>query len=171
MRGKRIAWTRPSHRCQSPHVEGGINNRSVERRGPRPVSPKDRMKTTALSHCAAVPACYPTAPRSLPARLKQLTLTAAAALALVLAPVASAATSTFTVLQNLDYSTTGGSPSAGLVQGTDGALYGTTKYGGSGAVGTVFKLNPDGSGFTVLQNLDYYPAGGYPQSGLVQATD
>ncbi|KAF0175433.1 MAG: hypothetical protein FD161_3328 [Limisphaerales bacterium] len=41
------------------------------------------MKTTAPSHCAAVPACRTTAPRSLPARLKQLTLTAAAALALV----------------------------------------------------------------------------------------
>ncbi|MEQ2005442.1 MAG: choice-of-anchor tandem repeat GloVer-containing protein, partial [Limisphaerales bacterium] len=129
------------------------------------------MKTTALSHCAAAPACRTTAPRSLPARLKQLTLTAAAALALVLAPVASAATSTFTVLQNLDYSTTGGSPSAGLVQGTDGALYGTTQQGGSGAVGTVFKLNPDGSGFTVLQSLDLYTTGGYPAVGLVQGTD
>ena len=46
------------------------------------------MKTTALSHCAAVPACRTTAHRSLPARLKQLTLAAAALALVALLPVA-----------------------------------------------------------------------------------
>ena len=43
----------------------------------------------------------------------------------------------------------------GSIQGTDGALYGTAATGGSGGGGTVFKLNTDGTGFTVLQNFDY----------------
>jgi len=47
--------------------------------------------------------------------------------------------------------TTGSNPSSSLVQGTDGSLYGTAGGGGGGyGVGTVFKLNTDGSGFTVL---------------------
>jgi uncharacterized repeat protein (TIGR03803 family) len=58
----------------------------------------------------------------------------------------------FTVLANFD-STTGRYPYAGLIQGTDGALYGTAQAGGSNGSGTVFKLNPDGTGFTVLANL------------------
>lgn len=40
-------------------------------------------------------------------------------------------------------------PSAGLVIGPDGALYGTTVEGGSADYGTVFKINPDGSGLGV----------------------
>jgi len=77
----------------------------------------------------------------------------------------------FTVLQNLDFYTTGGHPYGGLVQGTDGALYGTTSYGGSSDYGTVFKVNPDGSGFTVIQNLDYDTTGAYPYGGLLRGTD
>ena len=52
-------------------------------------------------------------------------------------------------------------PYAGLVQGTDGALYGTAHQGGSSGYGTVFKLNTDGTGFTVLKNFDYSTTGGY----------
>src|SRR2546421_2873828 len=33
----------------------------------------------------------------------------------------------------------------GLLRGTDGALYGTTRQGGSAAQGVIFKVNPDGS--------------------------
>jgi uncharacterized repeat protein (TIGR03803 family) len=44
----------------------------------------------------------------------------------------------------------GSYPSAGLVQGTDGSLYGTTEEGGTNDSGTVFKINPDGTGFTTL---------------------
>jgi len=77
----------------------------------------------------------------------------------------------FTVLQNFDYSTTGAYPFGGLVQGTDGALYGAAYYGGTSGVGTVFKLNPNGSGFAVIQNFDYSTTGGYPWARLAQGTD
>jgi len=77
----------------------------------------------------------------------------------------------FAVLQNLDYYTTGGNPYAGLIQGTDGALYGTTSNGGSSQYGVVFKLDPDGTGFTVLQNFDYFTTGGYLYGGVIEGTD
>lgn len=41
--------------------------------------------------------------------------------------------------------TDGASPAAGLVQATNGILYGTTEVGGSGNAGTVFKITPNGS--------------------------
>jgi uncharacterized repeat protein (TIGR03803 family) len=33
---------------------------------------------------------------------------------------------------------------AGLVQGSDGNFYGTTRYGGAGGLGTVFRVTPAG---------------------------
>jgi uncharacterized repeat protein (TIGR03803 family) len=36
----------------------------------------------------------------------------------------------------------GGTPKAGLIFGRDGALYGTTEYGGTGGNGTVFEVTP-----------------------------
>jgi uncharacterized repeat protein (TIGR03803 family) len=76
----------------------------------------------------------------------------------------------FTVLLDFDGSTTGGYPMAGVMQGTDGALYGTASNGGSSGYGTVFKVNPDGSGFTVLRNFNNSKAA-YPYAGLMQGTD
>jgi uncharacterized repeat protein (TIGR03803 family) len=77
----------------------------------------------------------------------------------------------FTVVQDLDYSTTGGNPFGALTRGTDGTLYGATYNGGSTGGGTVYKLNPDGTGFTVIQNLDYYTTGGNPWGELMLGTD
>ncbi len=77
----------------------------------------------------------------------------------------------FTVLVNFDYSTTGSSPQGGLVQGTDGAFYGTARDGGSSVYGTAFKVNADGSGFTVLKNFDNSTTGGFPAGVLVKGTD
>src|SRR6185436_12307541 len=76
----------------------------------------------------------------------------------------------FAVLKNLsttgDIAETGGYPYSGVIQGTDGALYGTTNQGGSWDGGTVFKLNQDGTGHSVLRNLDVSTTGGYPYGGL-----
>ncbi|MBI4659958.1 MAG: hypothetical protein HY735_14045 [Verrucomicrobia bacterium] len=76
----------------------------------------------------------------------------------------------FTVLKDLDL-TTGAYAGAKPIQGTDGALYGTTVEGGSGGGGTVFKLNIDGSSFTVLKNLDFTSSGGSPNAALMQGAD
>jgi len=73
------------------------------------------------------------------------------------------------VLQHFNSDTGGGYPSGGLIQGTDGALYGTESGGRSGN-GTAFKLNRDGSGYTVLQNFDHDTTGAYIEAGLVQGT-
>ncbi len=77
----------------------------------------------------------------------------------------------FTVLKHFDNSTTGGYLYGGLMQGMDGALYGTASQGGSSGFGTVFKLNPDGSGFTVLKHFDNTATGGTPYAGLMQGAD
>lgn len=66
----------------------------------------------------------------------------------------------------------GANPYAGLIQATDGNLYGTTVSGGAGANGTVFMLTP-GSG---AERIVYAFAGGNsdganPYGGLLQATD
>jgi uncharacterized repeat protein (TIGR03803 family) len=60
-------------------------------------------------------------------------------------------------------------PYAGLVQGTDGNLYGTANEGGSSNAGTVFKITPTGS-LTALTSFTG-SNGGYPFAGLVQSTD
>ena len=42
-------------------------------------------------------------------------------------------------------------PTGPLVEGPDGAIYGTARQGGEGLGGAVFKLNKDGSNFEVVQ--------------------
>ena len=54
----------------------------------------------------------------------------------------------------------GSSPSAALVVGSDGFLYGTTDRGGSRGVGTVFRLARDGSAFLTLHEFSG-PDGAY----------
>jgi uncharacterized repeat protein (TIGR03803 family) len=49
--------------------------------------------------------------------------------------------------------TDGRMPRSALVEGADGALYGTTQNGGPGDYGTIFKLNTDGSGYKVLHSF------------------
>ena len=65
----------------------------------------------------------------------------------------------------------GRSPNA-LIPGTDGALYGTSSIGGSNRVGTVYRLNQDGSSWSVLHHFGSIPADGqYPQAGLGEGSD
>src|SRR6185295_2645227 len=76
-----------------------------------------------------------------------------------------------TILKSFSFSGgDGANPFAGLVRGSDGALYGTTYFGGSGGKGTVFKLNADGTGYALLQNFSG-PDGANPNAGLVQGSD
>jgi uncharacterized repeat protein (TIGR03803 family) len=67
-------------------------------------------------------------------------------------------------------STDGTSPQAGLLQGQDGALYGTALTGGRNNGGTVFRLNPNGTGFVVLRNFTGVGGDGKsPRATLVQS--
>jgi uncharacterized repeat protein (TIGR03803 family) len=76
--------------------------------------------------------------------------------------------------------TDGRQPYSGLVQATDGNLYGTTEYGSHDSntfAGTAFRITPNGT----LTTLDYFfctqtsiqfcPGGSAPYAGLVQGTD
>ena len=71
----------------------------------------------------------------------------------------------------------GAYPASGLIL-SGNILYGTAEYGGSADNGTVFAVNTDGSGFTILHSFtalspNYYTAtytnsdGAYPFAGLI----
>ncbi len=62
----------------------------------------------------------------------------------------------FVVLRHLDGSSDGATPSGGLIQASDGRLYGTTSRGGVNGGGTLFSLLPDGSDFRIL--ISFHPA-------------
>jgi hypothetical protein len=67
-------------------------------------------------------------------------------------------------------------PQAGLIQLADGFLYGTTSSttttGGVLHQGTVFKILPDGSNFTVIEAFAFDGDDAFnPQAGLIQAGD
>jgi uncharacterized repeat protein (TIGR03803 family) len=62
------------------------------------------------------------------------------------------------------------SPHAGLIQGTDGNLYGTTYQGGSNYAGTIFKIDTTGATFATLHSFAGSD-GAFPWAGLIQGTD
>jgi uncharacterized repeat protein (TIGR03803 family) len=96
--------------------------------------------------------------------LGKLILCAAAAIVL---PAQS-----FTTLHSFA-GTDGANPSAALVQGVDGDLYGTTYSGGANGYGTVFKIAPSGMLETVYSfcSLSGCADGVNPAAGLVLAPD
>ncbi len=65
--------------------------------------------------------------------------------------------------------TDGSYPYAGVIQATDGNLYGTASEGGVAGYGTVFKMTPQGS-LTTLHSFDGTD-GANPEAGLVEAVD
>jgi len=78
---------------------------------------------------------------------------------------------TLTTLVSFNISGNGGnSPYAGLVQGNDGSLYGTTYQGGTNGHGTIFKLTTNGT-FTSLYSFTGTNDGANPYAGLVQGAD
>jgi uncharacterized repeat protein (TIGR03803 family) len=79
----------------------------------------------------------------------------------------------FTTLASLDRSVSGASPQVGVIQGSDGYLYGTAAAGGTNNAatstnGTVFKMSTNGDliwavGFNYADG--YFPVGGLAQAG------
>ena len=97
------------------------------------------------------------------------------AYALLLALVATAIAlpaQTFTNLHSFD-GADGYQPVRGLVQATNGNLYGTTNLGGANSSGTVFKITPSGT-LTTLHSFCSQSGctdGGAPSTTLIQATN
>ncbi|HLI47338.1 MAG TPA: choice-of-anchor tandem repeat GloVer-containing protein [Chthonomonas sp.] len=60
---------------------------------------------------------------------------------------------TFSALHAFLINSDGVQPSANVIQGRDGALYGTAERGGANGLGVVFRVNPDGSNFQVIHNF------------------
>lgn len=76
----------------------------------------------------------------------------------------------YQILKGFGTGTDGNNPVAALIEGLDGALYGTNYFGGSFNGGTIFKLNKDGSNFTVLKHFAG-PDGKYARGKLTQGPD
>ncbi|HUD48046.1 MAG TPA: choice-of-anchor tandem repeat GloVer-containing protein, partial [Candidatus Baltobacteraceae bacterium] len=76
---------------------------------------------------------------------------------------------TLFTLASFNYSVTGGNPSAALVQGTDGNLYGTAPFGGANDYGTVFRMTTNGTLSTLVafDNAN----GTVPYAALAQGAD
>jgi uncharacterized repeat protein (TIGR03803 family) len=62
-----------------------------------------------------------------------------------------------------------GARPVGTLASSGGVLYGTTQIGGSAGVGTIFRMNTDGTGFTNLYNFTNSPDGAFPAAGVVLA--
>jgi uncharacterized repeat protein (TIGR03803 family) len=63
----------------------------------------------------------------------------------------------FVTLHNFDGTSDGGSPEVGKLSLSGDTLYGTAADGGSDGGGTVFKVNTNGTGFTVLHSFTGKP--------------
>lgn len=80
---------------------------------------------------------------------------------------------TLTTLDSFSPEPGGNNPLAGMIQATDGNLYGTTEYGGPENDGTIFKVTPAGTLSTLYSfcSLSSCLDGDQSFGSLVQATD
>ncbi|AZQ62302.1 T9SS type A sorting domain-containing protein [Flammeovirga pectinis] len=65
-------------------------------------------------------------------------------------------------------SLTGSSPSSGLLEASDGNLYGMTSLGGNFNKGVLFKYDINSSQLSVLKHFDGDTDGGHPKGGLLE---
>jgi uncharacterized repeat protein (TIGR03803 family) len=67
----------------------------------------------------------------------------------------------------------GSNPTTGMVQATNGNLYGTTYWGGNSNNGTFFEITPSGTHTTLYSFCSQSECtdGAHPNSGVIQATD
>ncbi len=81
----------------------------------------------------------------------------------------NASTDIYTVKHFFD-ETDGGQPSYGLIQASDGLLYGVTDLGGDNDAGVIFKIDPANGNFTKIHDF-YWWTGTWPSGTLLQASD
>jgi uncharacterized repeat protein (TIGR03803 family) len=78
----------------------------------------------------------------------------------------------YAVLHSFDWPVDGAFPQGGVIEATNGALFGTAFEDGTNSFGTVFTLNKDGSGFTVLHHFSRLNGdGSHPSAALLQGSD
>jgi uncharacterized repeat protein (TIGR03803 family) len=65
----------------------------------------------------------------------------------------------------------GRQPMAAPIEGNDGALYGTTYFGGGAAVGAIYRVGKDGSGYTIIHRFTNSVSGGNPSARLLAGQD
>jgi uncharacterized repeat protein (TIGR03803 family) len=116
----------------------------------------EKIVLPTIAHCQRLKSCRTSAALML------------ATLMLAVAATTGATAQTFQTLHSFDR-TDGSAPYAGLVQATNGDLYGTTLAGGHYSFGTVFKITPSGT-LTTLHGFNDAD-GEYPYAGLIQATN
>jgi uncharacterized repeat protein (TIGR03803 family) len=81
--------------------------------------------------------------------------------------------SEYAVIHRFDPVNGGGRhPGAGLLPGNDGVLYGTTEFGGHYGFGVVFRVQPDGTAYTILHHFGSAPDDGrHPRAPLTRSAD
>jgi uncharacterized repeat protein (TIGR03803 family) len=77
----------------------------------------------------------------------------------------------FSLLHTFTVGTDGAAPNGKLLHASNGVLYGTTVIGGVSNVGTLFRLNTDGSDFAVVHSFGGVGDGQRPFAGLIEASD
>ena len=78
--------------------------------------------------------------------------------------------STYSVVFNYTAAATGNQPVGGIVQASNGKIYGTTNVGGANNLGVLFEFNPIGNTYSVLSTMAS-TLGANPQAALIQASN
>jgi uncharacterized repeat protein (TIGR03803 family) len=78
------------------------------------------------------------------------------------------ATGVLTILYSFTGGSDGANPTAGLIQASDGSLYGTAS--GGDYYGTIFRITTNGA-FTLIYSFTGADDGAYPEAALIQASD
>ena len=78
----------------------------------------------------------------------------------------------YTVLHLYNDGADGAAPRDALLEGSNGQLYGTTRAGGTAGRGTIFRLNKNGTSYTVLHHFTgIYSEGASPDAALIEGRD
>ncbi len=77
---------------------------------------------------------------------------------------------TYEVIYDFNYPNTGGTPYGGLIEGSNGLLYGAA-HGGNNNSGVLYTINPNNLSYTVLHHFDGTTDGIYPQETLLEANN